>query len=78
MQKYREELAEQTGDDRWHYFTSHDLSRTWAGQLANADVNETVALRCGGWNDLETFLDHYRGKFSPEAQRRQREKADWL
>jgi hypothetical protein len=32
----------------------------------------------GGWNDLETFLEHYRGKFSPEEQRRQREKVAWL
>jgi len=32
----------------------------------------------GGWSDLETFFDHYRGTFSPEAQRRQRETVAWL
>jgi len=78
LQKYREELAEETGDDRWHFLTTHDLRRTWAGQLANADVDETVALRWGGWNDLETFLDHYRGEATAAAQRRERGKVDWL
>jgi integrase len=78
MQNYRETMAEGTGDDRWHFLTSHDLRRTWAGQLANADVDETVALRWGGWNDLETFLDHYRGEATAAAQRRERKKVDWL
>lgn len=44
----REELAETTVEERWHYLTFHDLRRTWAGQLANADVDESVALRWGG------------------------------
>jgi hypothetical protein len=37
-----------------------------------------VVCDWGGWNDLDTFLDHYRGTNSPEAQRREREKVDWL
>jgi hypothetical protein len=32
----------------------------------------------GGWNDLDTFLDHYRRTHTPEAQRRERQKVDWL
>ena len=32
----------------------------------------------GEWSDLATFLDHYRGKFSSEVQRKQRAKVDWL
>jgi hypothetical protein len=31
-----------------------------------------------GFHDLDTFLDHYRGTHTPEAQRREREKVDWL
>jgi len=50
----------------------------WAGQLANADVDETVALRWGGWNDLETFLDHYRGETTEKAKARERAKVDLL
>lgn len=72
----REELTAQ--DDRWQYVTSHDLRRSWAGALANADVDQTVALRMGGWSDLSTFLEHYRGSATPKAMRREREKVDWL
>jgi integrase len=71
-------LADETGEDRWRYLSFHDLRRTWAGSLANSDVDEQVALLWGGWADLETFLDHYRGEASPKAQRREREKVGWL
>ncbi|QGX94995.1 site-specific integrase [Haloplanus rallus] len=71
-------LVDETGDDRWSYLSFHDLRRTWAGSLANSDVDEQVALLWGGWADLETFLDHYRGEASPKAQRREREKVGWL
>ena len=71
-------LAEETGDERWSFLSFHDLRRTWAGALANADVDEQVALLWGGWNDLETFLEHDRGEASPAAQRRERGKVDWL
>jgi hypothetical protein len=29
-------------------------------------------------DDLETFLEHYKGAFSPDAHRRERGKVDWL
>ncbi len=54
------------------------LRRTWAGQLANADVDQTVALRWGSWNDLDTFLNHYRGEATEKAQARERGKVEWL
>jgi integrase len=78
VEAVREELVEQTGEDRWRFLTFHDLRRTWAGQLANADVDETVALRWGGWNDLDTFLNHYRGEATEKAQARERGKVEWL
>jgi len=78
IEAYREEMQAKTEDDRWQYLSTHDLRRTWAGQLANADVDETVALRWGGWNDLETFLDHYRGEATAKAQKRERAKVEWL
>jgi len=74
----RNELASTTGEKRWRHLTFHDLRRTWAGQLANADVDETVALRWGGWNDLDTFLNHYRGEATEKAQARERGKVEWL
>jgi integrase len=78
MENYRVIMAEETGDERWKFLSTHDLRRTWAGHLANADVDETVALQWGGWQDLSTFLDHYRGKATAKAQKREREKVDWL
>jgi len=56
----------------------HDLRRSWATNLAAAGVDPILVLDVGGWADLETFLDHYRGSYSPEAHRREREKVAWL
>lgn len=74
----RETLAEETGDDRWGYISMHDLRRTWATQVVDNGVDPLIVCQWGGWSDLETFLDHYRGSFSPEAQRRERQKVNWL
>ena len=65
-------------DPGWAHLTFHDLRRTWATALASADVDPLLVCDWGGWNDLETFLEHYRGTFSPEAQQRERGKVDWL
>lgn len=73
----REQLAE-VDDDRWQYLTMHDLRRTWATQLKAADVDALLVCDWGGWDDLETFLDAYRGTYSPEVQREERKKASWL
>jgi hypothetical protein len=37
-----------------------------------------VTIAWGGWEDWETFRDHYLGEFSPEAIRRERGKVDHL
>ncbi|SEW09983.1 tyrosine-type recombinase/integrase [Halobacterium jilantaiense] len=66
------------GDEAWRHLSFHDLRRTWATNLRNDDVDPLMACDWGGWNDLETFLEHYQGRFSPEAQKRERQKVDWL
>lgn len=73
-----EQLAEETGDAGWRELSTHDLRRTWATALADAEVDPLLALDWGGWEDLETFLEHYKGAYSPAAQRRAREKVGWL
>ena len=73
-----ETLQDETGEPGWQFVGMHDLRRTWATQLRSADVDAMVVLDWGGWNDLETFLDHYRGTHTPEAQRRERGKVEWL
>ncbi len=59
-----DELYEETGDAGWDHLGFHDLRRTWATALASADVDPLLVCDWGGWNDLETFLEHYRGTFS--------------
>ncbi|WP_440765530.1 tyrosine-type recombinase/integrase [Natronorubrum sp. DTA7] len=73
-----DQLHEETGDTGWSYLGFHDLRRTWATALASDDVDPLLVCDWGGWNDLETFLEHYRGSYSPEAQQREREKVTWL
>jgi len=65
-------------DPGWDDLTMHDLRRTWATQLHSEDVDPLIVMEWGGWNDMEVFLEHYKGTSTPEAQRREREKVDWL
>lgn len=78
MDEATETVLKETGDPGWQFVGMHDLRRTWATQLRSADVDAMVVLDWGGWSDLETFLDHYRGTHTPEAQRRERGKVEWL
>lgn len=78
IQATRERLADEHDDDRWREVSFHDLRRTWATALSSRDVDPLIVCDWGGWSDLETFLDHYRGTHSPEAHQREREKVDWL
>jgi len=72
------ELADETGDDMWHHLTPHDLRRTWA-TLLSADIDDPLLIMdWGGWEDVETFLEHYRGSYSPHVQQRELAKVDWL
>ncbi|KAA9399685.1 site-specific integrase [Haloarcula sp. CBA1129] len=78
MDRATSDLLESTGDDGWQFVGMHDLRRTWATSLRSADVDAMVVCDWGGWDDLQTFLDHYRGTHTPEAQLREREKVEWL
>lgn len=71
-------MAEKTDDPGWLELSTHDLRRTWATTLADHDVDPLIALSWGGWEDLETFREHYEGAYSPAAHRRNREKVSWL
>ncbi len=71
------ELAAQ-GDEMWAHVTPHDLRRIWA-TLLSADIDDPLLIMdFGGWADIETFLEHYRGSYSPAVQRRELSKVDWL
>ncbi|GAA0200978.1 hypothetical protein GCM10009000_013900 [Halobacterium noricense] len=78
MARATDDLLDVTDEPGWEFVGFHDLRRTWATSLRSADVDAMVVCDWGGWDDLDTFLDHYRGTHSPEAQRREREKVSWL
>lgn len=65
-------------DEMWEYVTPHDLGRSWA-TLLSADIDDPLLIMdFGGWEDIETFLEHYRGSYSPAVQRRELSKVGWL
>jgi integrase len=78
IEKSRDELARRKDDGRWQDLSYHDLRRTWATQLSERDVPAELVLDWGGWTDIEVFLSHYKGAYSPQAQRRARDKVEWL
>jgi len=41
-------------------------------------VLPSVVMEWGGWEDWETFRNHYLAECSPEALRRERGKLSWL
>jgi len=65
-------------DEGWQYVGPHDLRRSWGVRLLEAGVLPSVVMEWGGWEDWETFRDHYLAEFSPEALRRERGKVGWL
>jgi integrase len=73
-----ERLHAETGDEGWLELGPHDLRRTWGVQLLEQGVLPSVVMEWGGWEDWETFREHYLAEFSPEALRRETQKVDFL
>jgi len=68
----------ETGDEGWLEVGPHDLRRSWGVRLLESGVLPSVVMEWGGWEDWETFRNHYLAEFSPEALRRERTKVGWL
>jgi len=68
-----------TSDEGWTYLDVHDLRRTWGGHLLwDCGVLPAVVMSWGGWEDWETFRNHYLGEMSPAAAEREREKISFV
>jgi integrase len=78
VQHAAERCHAETGDDGWLFVGPHDLRRSWGVRLLEAGVLPSVVMEWGGWEDWQTFRDHYLAEFSPEALRRERGKVGWL
>lgn len=68
----------QSGDEGWLHVGPHDLRRSWGVRLLESGVLPSLVMEWGGWEDWQTFRDHYLAEFSPEAVRRERGKVSWL
>lgn len=73
-----EEILAETGDVGWRYLGPHDLRRTWGTLLVEAGVEPGMIMTWGGWDDWETFREHYLGAYSPEMERKQAALVPWL
>jgi len=78
VQRAAERSHAETGDAGWLEVGPHDLRRSWGVRLLEAGVLPSVVMEWGGWEDWETFRNHYLAEFSPEALRRERGKLSWL
>ena len=78
VKRARTRCYSETGDEGWHFVGPHDLRRSWGVRLLESGVLPSVVMEWGGWEDWETFRNHYLAEFSPEALRRERGKVSWL
>lgn len=78
VKRARGRCWDETRDQGWQYVGPHDLRRSWGVRLLEAGVLPSVVMDWGGWEDWQTFRDHYLAEFSPEALRRERGKVSWL
>ncbi|ADE02488.1 tyrosine-type recombinase/integrase [Haloferax volcanii] len=76
--KAGDQLVEETEDVGWSFLGPHDLRRTWGTLLVGAEVEPGLVMEWGGWEDWETFREHYLGAYSLEAQARGMGKIEWL
>lgn len=56
VREITDEIAEETGNERWNEVSSHDLRRSWATHhLVEKDVAVRVMMEIGGWNSYEAI-----------------------
>jgi|GEM_PF-456784 len=78
VQRACEELYAEDGDEGWLEVSYHDLRRTWGTRALEDGTLPSVVMYWGGWDDWETFREHYLGEFSPHALKRERSKLSWM
>jgi integrase len=78
VRRAAERRQAETKDEGWSFVGPHDLRRTWGTHLLEQGVLPSVVMSWGGWEDWDTFRNHYLGEFSPEAIRRERGKVGYL
>jgi integrase len=78
VRKTADELYEQTEKVAWSFVSAHDLRRSWGTLLVQNDVEPLLVMEWGGWENYETFKEHYMSIHDPEFQRDEQNKVSWL
>ena len=64
-----EYLHKETGEPDWADVSPHDLRRSWATSLIQQGVPESNVMSWGGWENYETFREHYFEESDEQIER---------
>jgi len=64
-----DDLKEKTGEPNWAPVSPHDLRRSWATGLIQQGVPESNVMNWGGWENYETFREHYFEESDEQIER---------
>jgi len=66
VREITDEIAEETGNERWYAVSSHDLRRSWATHhLVEENRAVRVMMEVGGWSSYDA-IEPYLTKPTPE------------
>ena len=57
-----ESAADEQEGDGWEHVSCHDLRRSFGTNLLGEGVSVPITMSCGGWDDYQTFKQHYVGE----------------
>lgn len=72
-----EHLRNETGEPDWSELSAHDLRRTWASKMVQDGVSESLVMSWGGWQNYETFQEHYFTESDEQIERQLRQVKDF-
>ena len=67
LQNWMKTATDAQDGSEWDHVSCHDLRRSWAKQLLESGASVPAVMQLGGWQDYETFRDHYLGTLSDRA-----------
>lgn len=67
LQNWMKRAKEPQSAEEWTHVSCHDLRRSWAQELLESGASVPAVMQLGGWEDYETFRDHYLGTLSDRA-----------
>jgi integrase len=76
IKRTAKQAAKETGDDDFHYVSSHDLRRRFAQRLlVDRQMNPRVVMQVGGWDSFQA-IEPYLNAPTPEVVNKAFEEID--